>query len=360
MAITIQHKRDTAANWTSNNPTLAAGEFGFETDTGKLKLGDGSTAWSSLGYFEPGAAAAAPYTFQGSTSGYTTGGSNPPARYDIIDKFPFSSDTNATDVGDSTAARNSLAGQTSSSHSYNSGGYLVYNTIEKFPFSTDTNATDVGDLITCVADAAGQSSGTSGYSSGGYNSTCSPTDLNIIQKFPVSSDSASTDVADLTVARFAVAGHSSDSNGYTSGGFPYPINRTIDKFPFSSDANATDVGDGTVCHTGRVGQSSDTHGYQSGGYQFVPYADTRNVIDKFSFSSDGNSTSVGVLSVPGQRGAGQSSTDNGYTSGAIQYTPVVSPTYVNRIDKFPFSSDGNATDVGDLTCPRAMGAGTQV
>ena len=43
-------RRDTAANWTANNPTLAAGEFGHETDTGKLKLGNGSTAWNSLGY----------------------------------------------------------------------------------------------------------------------------------------------------------------------------------------------------------------------------------------------------------------------------------------------------------------------
>lgn len=40
---TIQAKRDTAANWTANNPTLAEGEFGFETDTKKLKIGDGNT-----------------------------------------------------------------------------------------------------------------------------------------------------------------------------------------------------------------------------------------------------------------------------------------------------------------------------
>lgn len=48
MSYQIQLKRDSAANWTSNDPTLAEGEFGFETDTGRLKLGDGSTAWSSL------------------------------------------------------------------------------------------------------------------------------------------------------------------------------------------------------------------------------------------------------------------------------------------------------------------------
>ena len=44
----IQVRRDTAANWTSVNPTLAAGEQGFETDTGLFKVGDGVTTWNSL------------------------------------------------------------------------------------------------------------------------------------------------------------------------------------------------------------------------------------------------------------------------------------------------------------------------
>lgn len=46
----IQIRRGTAAQWTSANPTLASGEFGFETDTGKAKIGNGSTAWNSLAY----------------------------------------------------------------------------------------------------------------------------------------------------------------------------------------------------------------------------------------------------------------------------------------------------------------------
>ena len=57
MANTIQHKRGTAAEWTAADPTLAAGQVGVETDTGKFKFGDGSTAWSALGYFTPAAAA---------------------------------------------------------------------------------------------------------------------------------------------------------------------------------------------------------------------------------------------------------------------------------------------------------------
>lgn len=50
----IEFRRGTASAWSSANPTLAAGEPGYETDTGKLKIGDGATAWNSLAYFSPG------------------------------------------------------------------------------------------------------------------------------------------------------------------------------------------------------------------------------------------------------------------------------------------------------------------
>lgn len=51
MATRMQQRRGTAAQWTSANPVLAAGEIGFETDTNKFKIGDGTTNWSSLKYF---------------------------------------------------------------------------------------------------------------------------------------------------------------------------------------------------------------------------------------------------------------------------------------------------------------------
>lgn len=50
MASKLQLRGDTAANWTSVNPTLSFKEPGYETDTGKIKIGDGTTAWSSLAY----------------------------------------------------------------------------------------------------------------------------------------------------------------------------------------------------------------------------------------------------------------------------------------------------------------------
>jgi hypothetical protein len=52
MATRMQQRRGTATQWTNANPVLAAGEIGFETDTGQFKMGDGVTAWSGLAYFK--------------------------------------------------------------------------------------------------------------------------------------------------------------------------------------------------------------------------------------------------------------------------------------------------------------------
>ena len=65
----IQVRRGTASSWTSTNPTLAAGEIGFETDTGKIKVGTGSSTWSALNYV--GAANAIQYVYT-ATAGQTT------------------------------------------------------------------------------------------------------------------------------------------------------------------------------------------------------------------------------------------------------------------------------------------------
>lgn len=46
----IQLRRAAASSWTSVNPILALGEVGIETDTRKLKVGDGSTQWTGLSY----------------------------------------------------------------------------------------------------------------------------------------------------------------------------------------------------------------------------------------------------------------------------------------------------------------------
>lgn len=51
MSVTMQVRRDTSANWTAANVVLHQGEWSLETDTAKVKIGDGSTAWTALPYF---------------------------------------------------------------------------------------------------------------------------------------------------------------------------------------------------------------------------------------------------------------------------------------------------------------------
>lgn len=50
MSVQIKLRRDTAANWVSVNPILGAGEPGLETDTLKIKYGDGASHWNQLTY----------------------------------------------------------------------------------------------------------------------------------------------------------------------------------------------------------------------------------------------------------------------------------------------------------------------
>ena len=276
------------------------------------------------------------YSFQGTVSGYNSGGIST----NIIDKFPFSADTNATDVGDLTQSRFYLTGQSSSVSGYSSGGLPgPVNIIDKFPFAVDSNATDVGDLTQPKYGPSGQSSDASGYTSGGSL----PAQVNTIEKFTFSADGNAADVGDLTRSNRYFAGQSSSTHGYASGGGDSPTN-IIDKFSFSADGNATDVGDLTQARERPSGQSSAVSGYTSSGR----FPADSNVIDKFPFASDSNATDVGDLSSASIDTQGQSSTTFGYVSG--------SP----GIQKFSFSTDGNSSSVGSLTSNRPGAAGQQV
>ena len=265
------------------------------------------TSWTEIQDLD---SAIPPTQAQGSNFGYTSGGLPPgaPPYYNVIDKFSLTSDGNATDVGDLTVGRGAPAGQSSSTNGYSSGGGIApsvspvsVNVIDKFPFVSDGNASDVGDLTVGRYGAAGQSSTVSGYTSGGFPTT------DVIDKFPFSSDANATDVGNLTAARFLGGGQSSTENGYTSGGISSNV---IDKFSFTSDANATDVGDLTAARYGPAGQNSAENGYTSGGANPL-----FNVIDKFPFASDANATDVGDITTARNTNAGQSSTVSGYTSG---------------------------------------------
>jgi len=314
------------------------------------------------------------FAFQGSISGYTSGGLAGPSQNivsNVIEKFPFASNANSSDVGDLSQARIFVVGQKGISNGYTSGGYApppatptlgTLNTIDKFPFASNANATDVGDLTQKRTQSASQSSTTSGYTCGGDSTS------NVIDKFPTGSDANATDVGDLSQGRSTVGGgQSSADNGYTTGGDAPPgspiYSNVIDKFPFASDANATDVGDLSQRRIQVAGHSSTTAGYTGGGfYTTSPPLRTTGTLDKFPFATNANASLIGALSQSRRNGAGQSSTTSGYTSGGL-FRGAVPPTLntfpTNTIDKFPFATDASASDVGDLIAVVYSAAGQQ-
>ena len=74
--------------------------------------------------------------------------------------------------------------------------------ITKFPFSSTSPATDVGELFNPFAGGAAQNSATHGYTSGDIHQGKTDT----IQKYSFLSDSPATDVGEITVARAYTAG----------------------------------------------------------------------------------------------------------------------------------------------------------
>ena len=234
--------------------------------------------------------------------------------------------------------------------------------IDRFSLTSQTNAVAVGTMLTGTygTNSSGSSSETHGYSAGHVSYAGPQVFSNVIQKVSFAvAEADSTDVANLTVARTAAGGATAinEQYGYCVAGhhtIPSSIN-TIDKYPFASDSDATDVGDVTeplLYYTG--GSNSLTHGYRAGGYVNLPNNAGSEVIDKWPFASDTNASDVGnLLAVYSHVGAGFSSTTHGYTYGGLfNYD-----NNVDHIEKYSFATDGNSTDVGDMSLARYMAGG---
>lgn len=289
--------------------------------------------------------------FQGTLSGYMAGGIPAPAGDTTIQKFPFASSSTSTDVGELTAGVYENTDGASASHGYSVGGNQ--SRIDKFPFTSDTSATNIGSLsVPRNFGVAGQSAIQYGnaYASGG---SVGPVNCNTIEKYPFSSDSNATDIADLSQARDSTGGHSSITDGYTAGGITPPGSATdvIDKFPFAADANAANVGELSPGTSGGY-YVRTTSGPDFGYVNMSPTPARRNIY-KYPFASGNPTSTVGVLSAPKAHRSGHASTTDGFFSGGS--SPISSD-----IEKFPFSSDTNAVDAGELFFGHFRAMGTQV
>ena len=227
-----------------------------------------------------------------------------------------------------------------SSYGYISGGGNRGVTIERFSFASDGNAVDAGqDASASYSEAGGSSSATHGY-------IHKHTGAGDIRKYQFNTSNNMTLVGYLTTGtsnRAQNTGTESSTHGYVFGGSEGTEVNIIEKFSYSTDGNSVDTGDLTQARRYASGHCSFTYGYAAGGMEAPP---NYNIIDKWSFSSDGNATDVGDLTrTLCYIGGGVQSETYGYSCGG-------SSPFSNIIDKFSFSADANATDVGDLTQAR--------
>jgi hypothetical protein len=335
MLFQLKIKRDTAADFQSANTVLADGEFGLETDTGKMKIGNGSTAYNSLQFVTEDDALS--WRFGGSTKGFVSGGTGVVR----IDSMTFASDGNATtDWGDIPALSNEgmQHGFSSTTNGYHAHGY----SLSKFPFAAAGNGVAVPTGVRAYT-ATGNSSSEAGYTVGGYPSATSA------DKMPFATDTKATvpALAHPTNAAKNNTGVPSPTYGYHFGGSTPGADRVnnISRWPFAADDAISDQGDLVSGGEFFSGTASETHGYVLGGQTGPsPTAPTANaVLYKWAFASTGNAADIGNLTIGRVQGTGISSHDNGYSGGG---TAGGNPSFLATFEKHSFASDSNSTTVG--------------
>jgi len=276
----------------------------------------------------------------GSSYGYDVGGNVTNAG---INRYPFSSDTDATDVGEVISSSHTQfegTGTCSTTYGYTAGGQQPTSTpspsnnILRFPFTSPEGvASDVGQLTATTRLCCGGISDLA--NDRGYN-VGDITDKTMMNRYPTVSPGNATDVGNLATPRFWGAGSSSETDGYVIGGETPADTNKIEKFPFASESSSNQPATILAVNRSQHGHQGETHIYVSGG---ISNAD---VIQKFTYAADTPATDVGELATPNSM--------HGGTSATTGYGYLTSGYPLNRrIEKFSMISDGGSTSVGNLT-----------
>lgn len=232
------------------------------------------------------------------------------------------------------------------------GGGLV-NTINRFTFISEVPTASVSTLDIAKTVAAAMQSQSDGYAYGGQGSPPTSPNWKNILRHPFASAYPATVIGSdpaSPINTYNSSYYSTASSGYNTTVTPVPT-VAMNKFNFASTTPITvsTVVAAPISPSSRAtvgGGISSTHGYRTGAY-------ISNIIQKFPFATEtAYITLVGVLTQGRADGAACSSTVSAYTAGG-DATPITT----NTIDKFPFASDSNATDVGDLAGPKSQTGG---
>jgi hypothetical protein len=235
-------------------------------------------------------------------------------------------------------------------------------TVMRYAFASQVTTTDVGTMSQYSAAGAPASSTTSGYThAGGYQAKYT-------NKFPfavtgfTSTNWIGLSPGNMLGTYLSTGSLQSATNGYIgprrqSGGEPYSYVNTILKYPFATDNwTAAQTGTGATAKGLAQNHSSTINGYISGGFAGPLNSSAGSTtIEKFWFSSDSDSKSIGNLMIDG---AGTEASISSNLNGYIAYNSQSPQPAVSYIQRFPFVVDSNTTDVGNLIQARQLAAGT--
>lgn len=292
----------------------------------------------------------------GSNYGFSSGGS-PGTATITLNRFPFSTFTTATDIGDLNPPFG-IADGTSSTNSFTEG--FIYGAtappgegVKKFNMVNFTGSSTHISIPSRLNFSAGCSdlNELKGYNIGGTIPV--PAQTTAIDQFDFVSTTARVTVGNSPVGVYRNKGVSSALKGYWNGDGPTGSS-IIYEFPYSSSVTVSNIGSlnpitsplpAPVNALDTTPNSSTLYGYFSGGLR-GPGNAIVSKIEKFPFTVPfTNSSQIGDLTVARFGTSGTNSQTEGFSSGGVSFP---GPT-VNTIDKFPFSSDTNASDAGDLT-----------
>lgn len=325
MANKIQLRRDTSSNWSSGNPTLSQGELGHETNTGKLKVGDGSTAWNSLGYVDT------TYTSSNFTHDDLTG-------FVANEHIDWTADQGSTNIhaGNYT--------DTTYTHPNHSGEVT----------STADGATVISDNVVDEANLKVSNSPTNGYvltaqsgNTGGLTWAAAASGGGDPDLYRDNASSATTPVA--SAANGVAIGNGASSAGSSSSGVAIGLNATV-----GAGTGGVALGESYVGNTDAMAfaMNSTSSSYGALGARSVAGAGLAKASGSGSIALGYGSQSTNSISVA----IGQNSTSTAANALALGYNS--SATTADSI-----SLGGSATSVkvsGAYTLPTADGSANQV
>jgi len=231
----------------SSPATATIDRFPFASDTNATNVGSTTTTRERLGFAN---------TSVLTQYGYLSGGYYGPVWPQIvntIEKYAFANTITSSNVGNLAESTRYSETQCSLDNGYSSGGWgtpgnnQYISLIQKFPFSADTNASSIGNLSNNRDPAAGASSLTDGYAMAGTSGGPAGSNYLDIQKFPFATSVTRSTVGSLYNQSRDGAGISGDTYGYLAGGYApeapytgyYPL---IVKFLYASEGTKAQVG----------------------------------------------------------------------------------------------------------------------